>query len=191
MPLRDFLIQLNIVPASALMIEPGSRQDRVKVTLNGVLHDDVVPKRPFPLSIPEFIIFVQTQPPAQEKGSEAQVQVQSQGKVGEEPQTQEICMLKDYHELDERSRLNLEQVLEKLYFIPRVLKVIRLETSGDEFEWEILTDRGLRILHTRSRRQVINMGTRIVVIDTNDNIYNVEDVGKLDSRSRMLLETVA
>ena len=185
MPLRDFLVQLNIVPASALTIEPGSRLDRVKVMLNGILHDDVVPKRPFPLSIPEFIIFIQTQPPAQEGGSEAQ------GKAGEEPQNQEICMLKDYRQLDERSRLNLEYVLEKLYFIPHVLRVIRLETSGDEFEWEILTDKGPRIFHTRSRRQVINMGTRIVVIDTNDNIYNVEDVMKLDSRSKMLLETVA
>jgi len=185
MPLRDFLVQLNIVPPSALMIEPGSRLDRVKVTLNGVLHDDIVPKRPFPLSIPEFIIFIQSQPSDQEKGSEVQ------GKAGEEPQNQEICMLKDYRELDEKSCLNLEHVLEKIYFIPRVLRVVRLETSGDEFEWEVLTDRGSRIFHTRSRRQVINMGTRIVVIDTNDNIYNIDAIEKLDGRSRMLLETVA
>jgi len=183
LPLRDFLIQLNIVQASSLRIEPGNRLDRIKVTLDGVPHDDVVPRRPFPLSIPEFVIFSQTQSPAQVGDSK--------GKGGEEPQSREICMLKDYRELDERSRLNLEQVLGKLYFIPRVLKVERLETSGDEFEWEILTDRGPRILHTRSRRQVINIGTRIIVIDTHDNIYNIEDIGKLDRRSRMLLETVA
>jgi hypothetical protein len=35
------------------------------------------------------------------------------------------------------------------------------------------------------------MGTRIVIIDTHDNIYYVEDVRKLDRKSRMLLETVA
>ena len=193
MPLRDFLVQLNIVQASSMRIEPGSRMDRIRVTLDGVPHDDVVPRRPFPISIPEFIIFVQTQPPAQATAGDATAAAAA-GKEkggGGEPQSQEICMLKDYRELDERSRLNLEGVLEKLYFIPLVLKVERLETSGDEFEWEIMTDRGERVFHTRSRRQVINMGTRIVVIDTHDNIYHIEDVGKLDGRSRMLLETVA
>jgi len=160
--------------------------DRIRVTLDGVAHEEVVPRRPFPLSIPEFIIFVKTPPPAQAMAGDAAAK-----KGGEEPQSQEICMLKDYRELDERSRLNLQRVLEKLYFIPSVLKVERLETSGDEFEWEILTDRGPRVFHTRSRRQVINMGTRIVVIDTHDNIYHIEDVDKLDGRSRMLLETVA
>jgi len=190
MPLRDFLVQLNIVQPSSMRIEPGSRMDRIRVTLDGILHDDVIPRRPFPLSIPEFIIFVQTQPPAQVTAGDATAAKKEKG-GGEEPQSQEICMLKNYRELDEQSLLNLEGVLEKLYFIPRVLKVERLETSGDEFEWEILTDRGLRVFHTRSRRQVINMGTRIIVIDTHDNIYHIEDVGKLDGRSRMLLETVA
>ncbi|TLN20443.1 DUF1854 domain-containing protein [bacterium] len=170
-----------------MRVEPGSRMDRIRITLDGVAHEDVVPRRPFPISIPEFIIFVKTPPPAQAAAGDAA----AKGKEGEEPQSQEICMLKDYRELDEKSRLNIERVLEKLYFIPRVLKVERLETSGDEFEWEIMTDRGERVFHTRSRRQVINMGTRIVVIDTHDNIYHIEDVGKLDGRSRMLLETVA
>ncbi|MGQ9514561.1 MAG: DUF1854 domain-containing protein [Thermoproteota archaeon] len=177
MPLSDFLVQLNIVPATSLKVEPGSRSDRVKITLNGLTYDNVVPKRPFPLSIPEFIIFVQIQTP--EKGGE------------EESQSKEICMLKDYRKLDERSRQALEEVLQRTYFIPRVLKVEKLETSGDEFEWEVLTDRGVRTLHTRSRRQVINMGNRIVVIDTHDNIYYIEDLEKLDRKSRMLLETVA
>jgi len=189
MPLRDFLVQLNIVQASSLTVEPGSRSDRIRITLDGVPHEDVVPRRPFPLSIPEFIIFVKTQPPAQ--AGDAAEAAKGKGGGGEEPQSQEICMLKDYRELEERSRGNLVQVLERLYFIPHVLKVERLETSGDEFEWEIMTDRGERVFHTRSRRQVINMGTRIVVIDTHDNIYHIEDVGKLDGRSRMLLETVA
>jgi len=171
-----------------MRVEPGNRMDRIRVTLDGVTHEDVVPRRPFPLSIPEFIIFVKTQPQAQATAGDAAAK---KGKEGEEPQSQEICMLKDYRELDEQSRLNIERVLEKLYFIPRVLKVERLETSGDEFEWEILTDRGPRVFHTRSRRQVINMGKRIVVIDTHDNIYHIEEVGKLDGRSRMLLETVA
>lgn len=191
MPLRDFLVQLNIVQASSMRVEPGSRMDRVRVTLDGIPHDDVIPRRPFPLSIPEFIIFVKTQPPAQVTAGDATAAKKVEKGGAEEPQNQEICMLKNYRELDEQSRLNLEGVLEKLYFIPRVLKVERLETSGDEFEWEILTDRGPRVFHTRSRRQVINMGTRIIVIDTHDNIYHIEDVGKLDGRSRMLLETVA
>jgi ATP-binding cassette subfamily C protein len=173
-PISDFLVQLNIVPAEKLKVELGNRSDRVRITLNGIVYDNIIPKMPFPLSIPEFVIFVQVQ--TSEKG---------------EPQNQEICMLKDFRKLDEHSRHALEEVLQKIYFIPRVLKVERLETSGDEFEWEILTDRGPRKLHTRGRRNVISMGTRIVIIDTHDNIYYVEDVRKLDGKSRMLLETVA
>ncbi|MBO3802778.1 MAG: DUF1854 domain-containing protein [Candidatus Brockarchaeota archaeon] len=177
-PLSDFLVQLNLVQAKDLKVELGKRLDRVRITVNGLDYDNVVPKLPFPLSVPHFVIFVQASPP-------------SSGNGGDGPQNQEVCMLKDYRELDERSRDVLEEVLQRIYFIPRVLKVEKLETSGDEFEWEILTDRGRRTLHTRGRRNVISMGARIIIIDTHENIYQVEDVRKLDGKSRMLLETVA
>jgi hypothetical protein len=177
-PLRDFLVQLNIVPASSLKVEPAAKSDRIRLLLNGVQYDDITPKRPFPLSIPEFVIFVRAQPQTPEV-------------IGGEDQNLELCMLKDYRELDSQSRGNLEAVLQKIYFIPTILKVLSLETSGDEFEWELLTDRGERTLHTRGRRNVISMGTRIIIIDTHDNIYQVVDMTKLDRRSRMLLETVA
>jgi len=54
----------------------------------------------------------------------------------------DICIIKNYGELDPESRKNLLVFLDKAYTIPLILEVEKIETSGDEFEWEFLTTRG-------------------------------------------------
>ncbi|MEM3040758.1 MAG: DUF1854 domain-containing protein, partial [Nitrososphaerota archaeon] len=100
----------------------------------------------------------------------------------------DVCTIRNYKDLDPESRRNLEVLLEKMYFIPTVLRIDEIETSGDEFQWEVLTDRGPRSFRTRGRMSVIQMGNRIIITDIHDNVYEIEDLYKLDAKSRREVE---
>jgi len=139
---------------------------RLRVQYNGQAFEGLIPRRPFPISRPQFIIL-------SEKDTAGAYR--------------EVLMLRDYSQLDQESRNALELVLEKTYFVPRVLRVEQLETSGDEFQWRILSDKGHRAFNTRGRRNIMVIERRIVIIDTSDNIYLIPDYHKLDQRSRRLL----
>ena len=87
------------------------------------------------------------------------------------------------------SRKNLLVFLDKTYFIPLILGVEKIETSGDEFEWEFLTDKGPTKIRTRGRMSIIPIGNRIIVTDINGNVYEIEDLYKLDAKSRKEIES--
>ncbi|MEM2673742.1 MAG: DUF1854 domain-containing protein [Candidatus Bathyarchaeia archaeon] len=163
MPLSDFLKSLNILDPKKIKVLLEEQDGTLKVITDGKVLSGLMPARPFPITYPEFIIF-------------------------RDSYGTDVCILKNYRELDEESRMNLQKVLDKIYFIPRVLKIIRIETSGDEFLWEVLTDKGPRSFRTRGRMSVIQMGSRIVITDVNDNVYEIEDLYKLDPQSISELE---
>ncbi|NHV98465.1 MAG: DUF1854 domain-containing protein [Thaumarchaeota archaeon] len=163
--LEDFLSKTWVLDVKKTRILKGEKPNTVKIVGSNGEFLEVVPKKPFPISNPYFLIFTDVQ-------------------------GNEVCVMEDYRETDAESRKNLEETLEKLYFIPVIRRVRKLETSGDEFIWHVETNRGSREFKTRGRRSVNRSGEKIVIIDTNDNVYIVEDISKVDEHSRMLLETV-
>lgn len=164
MPLSDFLKNLNILDPKKVKIFIEEQENTLKLVVDGKLFSGLTPARPFPITHPEFIIF--------------------RDGYGED-----VCIIKDYRDLDENSRRNLQIVLDKLYFIPRILKIKKIETSGDEFLWEVMTDRGPRMFRTRGRMSVMQIERRIVITDVNDNVYEIEDLYKLDSHSISEIES--
>lgn len=164
-PLEDFLKKTWIVETEGIKVLKGERPNTVKIlNKNGEIFE-VVPKKPFPISYPYFLIFTDLQ-------------------------GNEILMVEDYRKMDEESRKSLEEILDKLYFMPRIKKVKKLETSGDEFVWVVETDRGQKEFRTRGRRSISRTGEKIVIVDINDNVYTAEDLSKMDKKSRELLESV-
>ncbi len=163
--LESFLSKTWVVNAEQIRVFKGDRANTVKIVGSNGEFLEVIPKKPFPISNPYFLIFT-------------------------DAQGNEICVVEDYRKMDGFSRRTLEEVLGKLYFMPVIRRVRKLETSGDEFIWHVETDRGLREFRTRGRRSVSRSGEKIVIIDINDNVYIVEDINKVDERSRVLLETV-
>ena len=163
--LEDFLSRTWVIDAEKTRILKGEKPNTVRILgANGVLLE-AVPRKPFPISHPYFLIFT-------------------------DAYGNEVCIVQDYRKMDDESRKTLEEILEKLYFMPRIRKVGRLETSGDEFIWHVETDRGSKEFRTRGRRSISRSGEKIVIIDTNDNVYIVEDINRIDERSRVLLEAV-
>ncbi|MBO3839928.1 MAG: DUF1854 domain-containing protein [Thermoproteota archaeon] len=162
--LEDFLSKIWIIDAKKVRILKGDKPNTVKI-LNDEEFFEVIPRKPFPISYPYFLIFT-------------------------DAQGNEIGILEDYRKIEGESREVLEELLDKLYFMPKIRRVRKLETSGDEFVWQVETDRGIREFRTRGRRNLRRSGEKIVIIDTNDNVYIVEDLNKIDEHSRVLLEAV-
>jgi len=163
MPLIDFLKTLNILDPKKVKAFLEENENSLKLIVDGKVLSGLIPARPFPVTRPEFVIF-------------------------RDSYGVDVCIIKDYRELDEESRKNLQKILDKIYFIPRILKIKRIETSGDEFLWEVVTDKGPRTFRTRGRMSVVQMGNRVVVTDVKDNIYEIEDLFKLDLHSISELE---
>ncbi|MDP7975319.1 MAG: DUF1854 domain-containing protein [TACK group archaeon] len=125
-----------------------------------------MPRLPFPLSHPKYVLLSQ--------------------RAGDD--WVDVGTIRDTDLLDPESRAALESVLAETYFIPRVKRVLSLSTTGDEFVWEVETDKGMRKFSTRGRRNVISDGRRLILIDTDTNVYVVEDVASLDKGSRSYVE---
>jgi len=163
MPLIDFLKKLNILDPKKVTITFEEKENSLKLVVDGKLLGGLIPAKPFPITYPEFIIF-------------------------KDSSDVDVCIIKNYKDLDPESQKNLESLLEKMYFIPTVSRIDKIETSGDEFQWEILTNKGARSFRTRGRMSVIQMSNRIIVTDIHDNVYEIEDLYKLDSKSRREIE---
>ncbi len=164
MPLADFLTKLNILDPNQVNIAFDEKEGSLKLNVDGKILSGLTPAKPFPITNPEYIIF-------------------------RDSYGVDICIIRNFNELDDESRRSLQALLDKMYFIPRVLKIEKIDTSGDEFEWDIVTDKGPRTFRTRGRMSVIPVGNRVIITDINDNVYEIEDVFKLDAKSRGEIES--
>ena len=97
-------------------------------------------------------------------------------------------MIRDKRKLDEASLSALNSLLDELYFIPMIMHVNNLNTTGDEFVWEVTTDKGFRKFRTRGRRAIINDRDRLILIDVDSNVYVINDPKSMDKASRSFIE---
>jgi ATP-binding cassette subfamily C protein len=165
-PIDDFIKELNLLEEVSVKVyrEPGS--SFVNLQAGKQRYEGLIPRLPFPLTNPNFVVF-------------------SRFNSGE---WTDVCMIKDIRKLDEASLSALKGLLDELYFIPRITQVLNLTTTGDEFVWEVVTDKGRRRFSTRGRRNIMNYGDRLILIDVDSNVYTI-DLNKLtDKRSRSFIE---
>ncbi|HIE14138.1 TPA: DUF1854 domain-containing protein [Candidatus Bathyarchaeota archaeon] len=167
MPLKDLVKKLNIVKPRDIAIKLNEKKDTLTILLkrSSTVYTNVIPEVPFPISHPHFVILKKL------NGAD-------------------VCIIKDISKLDKISCENLKKLLDKLYFIPRIEKIVSLEASGDKFEWETITDKGRRRFNTKGRSSVIFIGDKIVISDTNDNIYQIDNIKSLDKRSRSIIQSI-
>lgn len=135
--------------------------DEVNVEIDGELIQGVRPRKPFPYSHPEIVIFY--------KGNE------------------EIGILRDYRMLDDESRSALEKALRIVYFMPEIRKVLSIRWVQGRYEWRVITDKGEEKFETWSRCVRVLPDGRLVVKDIYSRAYIVEHPEKLDAKSKALL----
>jgi hypothetical protein len=61
--------------------------------------------------------------------------------------------------------------LEKKYFIPKIMRIKKITTTGDEFVWTVSTDRGDTEIRTRGRGSLIRVDGKIFIINTSDDAF--------------------
>ncbi len=149
-----------------LKVYPTNRSSRVNVEIDGIVYHDLIPKMLFPITKPTFIGFYD------ENGKE-------------------VILLEDYTKItDENSKEVLERAISYNNLIFKVNKINEINIKGDQLEWNLITDRGGVTTYTLGRRNVVVFDSKVVLIDENDNLYEI-DLNQLDKKSlNLLLETV-
>ncbi|MEW6754703.1 MAG: DUF1854 domain-containing protein [Candidatus Latescibacterota bacterium] len=158
--------ELNLLDASEVRFRRNAFCELVLVTPEG-RWDGVSVVRTFPYSAPERMLSVRD----------------SAGR--------EVGLVQDVGQLEPESRRLLYQELERLYFVPRITRVLRIDERFHVPCWEVETDRGPRAFEIRSGRRdvrVVDHG-RVLIRDADGNAYEIPDYRKLDPASRAQVET--
>ncbi|RLE66148.1 MAG: hypothetical protein DRJ34_05540 [Thermoprotei archaeon] len=140
--------------------------DTINVEINGRFYYNVKPRRPFPYTHPEYIIFYTED-------------------------DKEIGILSNYRKLDRKSKKLLEKVLNIIYYIPKIKRIIKLDTTKSKYEWRIETDRGEIQIYTWSRCTRWLPNGKLLIYDVDGNVYMIENLRSLDSKSKAYLDIVA
>ena len=137
----------------------------VLIDADGVRHVDVTPVRAFPTTDPHhWISFVST--------------------AG-----QEIVCIPHLGDLPENTRSTLEAEFADREFAPVIRSVESVSAWNEPSEWTVETDRGPTkfVLETDSDVRRLS-ATRAMIFDAHGTRYLIDDLHRLDARSRRYLE---
>lgn len=103
----------------------------------------------------------------------------------------EQAILRDLCRLDDDSRAAVEACLSEYYMIPKITKMLHITEKFGVLTWTCQTDHGVRSFRIRNRHSDIKRleDGRILIRDSNDNRYEIENVNALDKKSRRMLVT--
>lgn len=139
-----------------------ARLDEIDLVLNGKIICGVRPRRPFPYTHPEIILLY---------------------KEGEE-----LGMLRNYKELDRKSRKLLEKVLSIIYYMPEIKRIYNIKRERGKYHWKVLTDKGEMEFNTWSKCIRLLPDGRLIIKDVDERVYHVKSIERLDAKSRLYLE---
>jgi hypothetical protein len=167
-------------------------------------YSDVKVIRLFPISDPQhYICFkgVKREDEQPQEHSDAQktdedvlgdgaAEKQSDGKSDSSKQRpKEIGVVKDIKKMDSESRQIVEEELEMMYFIPKIIRINRIRSERGSYKWLVETDRGEREFDIRHREDIRMIeSNRVIVKDVDGNRFEIPNYSRLDPRSRSMLE---
>ena len=101
-------------------------------------------------------------------------------------QGEEIGIVRDIGELDEKSREILREMVKRAYFKPTIDDVIEIEEDFGVLHWTVKTDVGDRRFSVRSpRRNIRRFGKgRLIIRDVDGNRYEIPDFRDLPLHGR-------
>lgn len=160
------MYQLNFIDGSAVSIKPYEEGKVTLVYTNGEKTAGLSPRRLFSVTNPYSFIQM-----LDESG-------------------QEIGILRDMNQLDPSSYKCLEEALERFYLIPEIVEIHTLKEQYRITRWDVTTDKGRRVFDVQSRNTDIKIlpSRRVLIRDSDNNLYEIVDYDKLPKKSRALLE---
>lgn len=100
----------------------------------------------------------------------------------------ERLMVERLDDLPGDERKLIEDELGRRLFVPRITKVESIVARSELFHWIVQTDAGRRsMLTARNEHPRVLPGGRLLIKDVGNDLYLVENLSRLDARSRRLL----
>ena len=104
---------------------------------------------------------------------------------------QEYLIIEGLHVLDPLSRAIVEEELEKSYYLPKINNIVRTEVFQGNRYFEVETDKGrCRFVIKNPFTSIRKMAKGVLIRDVVGNQYIIEDMERLDKKSRGELEKV-
>jgi hypothetical protein len=137
----------------------------VLIDAEGVRHVDVTPVRAFPTTDPQHWISI----------------VSAEGR--------ELVCIADLGEVSEVTRMMIESEFRDREFAPVIRRIVSVSALSEPSEWTVETDRGATkfVLETDSDVRRIDP-SRAMIFDAHGTRFAIDDLNRLDSRSRRYLE---
>ena len=101
----------------------------------------------------------------------------------------EVALIKELKDLDKDSRKALEDCFREYYLIPKISRVLHVEDKFGALKMTVMTDRGEISFRIRNRHSDMKTypGDRVIIRDSNDNRYEIENLNNLDRKSWLLV----
>ena len=101
----------------------------------------------------------------------------------------EQAVIRDLDNLPKDQRQVIEDCLTEYYLIPHIVKILNTTEKFGLITLDTETDRGPARIEIRNLLYGFKqVGNRLLLRDGNDNRYEVQDLTRLDARSRHLLD---
>jgi hypothetical protein len=102
----------------------------------------------------------------------------------------DVGMVVEPGKLDPKTRKIVDEQLRKRYFVPVITRIHSIKEEYGVGHWIVETDRGHREFVVRGMRDSIwEVGEqRLIIIDADNNRYDIPDYTELDYRSYRLIE---
>jgi|SRR5690554_6486837 len=103
---------------------------------------------------------------------------------------EEVGIILDLRSLDKDSRDNIRMSLERYYVLPQILEIISIEEKYGIGRWDVSTNKGKKSFEVVNNNTDIKKlgGGHLVIIDSDDNRYEIRDYKRLNNTGRKLLE---
>jgi len=101
----------------------------------------------------------------------------------------EIAMIRSYDDVSEESAAAVKACFNDYYLIPKILKITECSDSTGMLKISALTDHGQTTFRVRNRHYDMKIydNNRVIIRDSDDNRYEIEDLNKLDRKSWLLI----
>ena len=102
----------------------------------------------------------------------------------------EVALLAHPHGLDKASRHALEKAFDRMYYVPKIVRVLSVAETFGLSRWEVMTDRGYAAFEITDREGIRKLPDgRYLIHDADGNRYEIEDLAKLDAQSQGMLQS--
>ena len=103
---------------------------------------------------------------------------------------EEIGIIENLNVFDDNTVKLIEKQLEIRYFMPKILKILNIKEEFGHTYWNVLTDKGECKFSSSSGSSgsVIHLDDRVIIKDSSENRYEIEDINKLSVKELKKLE---